>query len=248
MANVSFFRGLFAMHVTDFACLRLGVAVGLCCALTTMVGCGQSDQPPATVENDIASPSASEDSLTRSNNRIEGIAVKKYDTKYPEVVLETSLGPITLKLDAEKAPLTVGNFLNYVNRGHYNGTIVHEVHKNFIALLGGYTENLKERTGDFPIRNEAANGLENKRYSVAMARLPDSIDSATTHFFINLADNANLNHAGKAADKFGFCVFGEVISGREIVDQLNSINTRTEQDFPALPTATIAVRNVKRIK
>ena len=176
------------------------------------------------------------------------MTAKKFDSKYPEVVLETTLGPITLRLDAEKAPLTVGNFLNYVNRGHYNGTIVHEVHKNFIALLGGYTENLEERTGDFPIRNEAANGLENKRYSVSMARLPHSIDSATTHFFINLADNASLNHAGKAADKFGFCVFGEVIAGREIVDQLNTISTTSKQDFVALPATTIAVQNVKRIK
>ncbi len=225
--------------------IRQGLAILLGCGLATLVGCGQSDSgstPDAatnTVETSVYSPGKTSPS---------GVAAKKFDSKYPEVVLETTLGPITLRLDAEKAPLTVGNFLNYVNRGHYNGTIVHEVHKNFIALLGGYTENLTERTGDFPIRNEAANGLENKRYSVAMARLPHSIDSATTHFFINLADNANLNHSGKAADKFGFCVFGEVIAGREIVDQLNSVNTTAKQDFPALPATTIAVQNVKRIK
>jgi len=225
--------------------LRRGLAILLGCALTALVGCGQSDSgnPPSAVSNtDGATP------YTPGKTRPGSMTVKKFDSKYPEVVLDTTLGPITLRLNSEKAPLTVGNFLNYADRGHYNGTIVHEVHKNFIALLGGYTENLKERTGDFPIRNEAANGLENKRYTIAMARLPHSIDSATTHFFINLADNANLNHSGKDADKFGFCVFGEVIAGREIVDQLNTISTTAKQDFPALPTATIAVQNVKRIK
>ena len=233
------------MFLTALARLRFVLDLGLFYALTILVGCGQSDSgnPPSAVIN-------TDQTIYDAPGKTSAgsMTVKKLDSKYPEIVLETTLGPITLRLDSEKAPLTVGNFLNYVERGHYNGTIVHEIHKNYIALLGGYTENLRERTGDFPIRNEAANGLENKRYSVAMARLPDSIDSATTHFFINLADNVNLNHAGKAADKFGFCVFGEVIAGREIVDQLNSINTKAEQDFPALPTATIAVRNVKRIK
>lgn len=225
--------------------LRRGLAILLGCGLAALVGCGQSD--PATPSS-AASNTEATSTYTPAKTTPGSMTVKKFDSKYPEVVLETSLGPITLRLDADKAPLTVGNFLNYVNRGHYNGTIVHEVHKNFIALLGGYTETLTERTGDFPIRNEATNGLENKRYAVAMARLPHSIDSATTHFFINLADNKSLNHAGKDAEKFGFCVFGEVIAGREIVDQLNSITTTAKQDFPALPATTIAVQNVKRIK
>jgi cyclophilin family peptidyl-prolyl cis-trans isomerase len=213
--------------------------------LSVLVGCGQSDSgnAPVAATNSETSVNASAEKPTSVN-----VPVKTMDSKFPEVVLETTLGPITLKLNAEKAPLTVGNFLNYVERGHYNGTIVHEVHKNFIALLGGYTDDLKERSGDFPIRNEAANGLENKRYTVAMARLPNSIDSATTHFFINLNDNKNLDHAGKDAEKFGFCVFGEVIAGREVVDQLNTIATSSKQDFHALPTATIAVQKAKRIK
>ena len=215
------------------------------CALTALVGCGQSDSGNTPT---AASNSDDKVSVVPGNPVVASRPVKAMDSKFPEVVLETTLGPITLKLNAEKAPLTVGNFLNYVDRGHYNGTIVHEVHKNFIALLGGYTDNLKERTGDFPIRNEAANGLENKRYTVAMARLPNSIDSATTHFFINLSDNKNLDHSGKDAEKFGFCVFGEVIAGREIVDQLNTIATSSKQDFPAIPTATIALKNAKRIK
>jgi cyclophilin family peptidyl-prolyl cis-trans isomerase/predicted small lipoprotein YifL len=225
--------------------IRRALAILLSCGLASLAGCGQAE--PGNVPTAAAnSPETSVYSPGKTSP--DSMSVKKFDSKYPEVVLETTLGPITLRLDAEKAPLTVGNFLNYVERGHYNGTIVHEVHKNFIALLGGYTENLKERTGDFPIRNEAANGLENKRYSVAMARLPQSIDSATTHFFINLHDNKSLNHSGKDADKFGFCVFGEVIAGREIVDQLNSVSTTAKQDFPALPATTIAVQNVKRIK
>lgn len=225
--------------------LRRGCTTVLGFAVAAIIGCSQSDpgNSPAAANN----PDSVVDSAP-GKPAIGEMTVKAMDSKFPEVVLQTTLGPITLKLHAEKAPLTVGNFLNYVERGHYNGTIVHEVHKNFIALLGGYTENLIERHGDFPIRNEAANGLENKRYTVAMARLPNSIDSATTHFFINLSDNKNLDHAGKEAEKFGFCVFGEVIAGREIVDQLNTIATTSKQDFPALPTATIAVQNAKRIK
>lgn len=225
--------------------IRCGLALIVGLGLTALVGCGQSD--PGNVAA-AASTSDGKADVALGKPAAASLPVKAMDSKFPEVVLETTLGPITLKLNAEKAPLTVGNFLNYVDRGHYNGTIVHEVHKNFIALLGGYTDNLKERSGDFPIRNEAANGLENKRYTVAMARLPDSIDSATTHFFINLNDNKNLDHTGKEAEKFGFCVFGEVIAGREIVDQLNTIATSSKQEFPALPTATIAVQNAKRIK
>jgi len=236
---------MFVMESIQRQRIRRGLALALGCGLATLLGCGQSE--PASAPS-AATNSAPTSVYAPGKTSPGGMTVKKFDSKFPEVVLETTLGQITLRLDAEKAPLTVGNFLNYVDRGHYNGTIVHEVHKNFIALLGGYTENLKERTGDFPIRNEAANGLENKRYSVAMARLPNAIDSATTHFFINLADNASLNHTGKEADKFGFCVFGEVIAGRDVVDQLNSVSTSAKQDFLALPSTTIAVQNVKRIK
>ncbi len=220
-------------------------SIMLCGVLTGLIGCGQSDSGNSqeAANNSNVNPTVAPGKAATAN-----LAAKAMDSKYPEVVLETTLGPITLKLNAEKAPITVGNFLSYVDRGHYNGTIVHEVHKNFIALLGGFTDDLKERHGDFPIRNEAANGLENKRYTVAMARLPNSIDSATTHFFINLNDNKNLDHVGKDAEKFGFCVFGEVIAGREIVDQLNTIATSSKNDFPALPTATIAVQKAKRIK
>jgi peptidyl-prolyl cis-trans isomerase A (cyclophilin A) len=237
------------MVVMDLLCwvrVRRGLALLLGCALSTLAGCGQSDagNAPAAASNN----NDSNVTVAPGKSVAASQPTKAMDSKFPEVVLETTLGPITLKLNAEKAPLTVGNFLNYVDRGHYNGTIVHEVHKNFIALLGGFTDNLKERHGDFPIRNEAANGLENKRYTVAMARLPNSIDSATTHFFINLNDNKNLDHSGKDPEKFGFCVFGEVIAGREIVDQLNTIATSSKQEFPSLPTATIAVQNAKRIK
>lgn len=232
-------KSLFPLQIQARVALLIG------CFLLPLAGCSQSDSSniPAAATANTEQLKTGETTPAPSRP-----LSKPLESKYPEVVLETTLGPITLRLDAEQAPLTVSNFLNYVNRGHYNGTIVHEVHKNYIALLGGFSPDLKERLGDFPIRNEAANGLSNKRYSVAMARLPNAIDSATTHFFINLNDNQNLDHAGKDAEKFGFCVFGEVIAGREIVDQLNTTATSSKQDFPALPTATIAVQNAKRIK
>jgi len=234
-----------AMKLMTSAGVQYLCSIMLCGVLTGLIGCGQSDSGSS---QEVANNPNGAPTVAPAKAATVNLAAKVMDSKYPEVVLETTLGPITLKLNAEKAPITVGNFLSYVDRGHYNGTIVHEVHKNFIALLGGFTDDLKERHGDFPIRNEATNGLENKRYTVAMARLPNSIDSATTHFFINLNDNKNLDHLGKDAEKFGFCVFGEVITGREIVDQLNTIATSSKPDFPALPTATIAVQKAKRIK
>jgi peptidyl-prolyl cis-trans isomerase B (cyclophilin B) len=143
----------------------------------------------------------------------------------PKVELHiASHGVITLELDAEKAPKSVANFLSYVNKGHYNGTIFHRVIPGFMVQGGGMEPGMKEKRGDTPISNEANNGLKNNKYTVAMARTSDP-HSATAQFFINASDNGFLNHTAISAQGWGYAVFGKVISGSEIVDKIEGVKT-----------------------
>jgi peptidyl-prolyl cis-trans isomerase B (cyclophilin B) len=227
--------------------LGVFVFVGTAAVLGFIVGCGSS------ANSNLDPNSSTTESAPALNVAAAAVPpgttqATTLDPLHPIVVIETTLGPLTVTLDAEKAPITVGNFLGYVQRGHYNGTIFHEVQKDFIAIAGAYTADLKERQTDFPIRNEAHNGLKNDRFSLAMARLPDAIDSATCHFFINLADNPNLNHKSEETAGYGYCVFGQVTKGQEVLEKLNQTATTAQADFPALPTASIAIQSIKRIK
>lgn len=143
----------------------------------------------------------------------------------PKVELHiASLGVITLELDAEKAPKSVANFLSYVSKGHYDGTIFHRVIPGFMVQGGGMAPGMKEKRGDNPISNEANNGLKNNKYTVAMARTSDP-HSATAQFFINAADNGFLNHTAISAQGWGYAVFGKVISGSDIVDKIEGVKT-----------------------
>ena len=143
----------------------------------------------------------------------------------PKVELHiASHGVITLELDAEKAPKSVANFLSYVGKGHYDGTIFHRVIPGFMVQGGGMEPGMKEKRGDNPISNEANNGLKNNKYTVAMARTSDP-HSATAQFFINASDNGFLNHTAISAQGWGYAVFGKVISGSDIVDKIEAVKT-----------------------
>jgi peptidyl-prolyl cis-trans isomerase B (cyclophilin B) len=142
----------------------------------------------------------------------------------PQVKLHTSHGDIVLKLDAAKAPVTVQNFLAYVKEGHYDGTIFHRVIPNFMAQGGGFTEDFKQKPTHPPIKNEADNGLKNKRGTIAMARTPDP-NSATAQFFINFVDNAFLDYKSPTPQGWGYAVFGEVTQGMDVVDKMATIPT-----------------------
>ena len=143
----------------------------------------------------------------------------------PQVELHVAnYGVITLELDQEKAPQSVTNFLSYVNKGHYNNTIFHRVIPGFMVQGGGMEPGMKQKTCDAPIQNEANNGLKNNNYTVAMARTGDP-HSATAQFFINIADNGFLNHTAPSAQGWGYAVFGKVISGAEVVDQIKAVAT-----------------------
>ena len=151
------------------------------------------------------------------------------------VILDTSMGQIHITLDAEKAPITAMNFTDYVEDGFFDGTIFHRVIENFMIQGGGMTEDMQQKTTKASIENEAKNDLKNNKYSIAMARTM-APHSASSQFFINVADNDFLNYPGQ--DGWGYCVFGEVISGQEVVDKIQlveTINLGGHANVPAEP-------------
>ncbi|NYH98491.1 peptidylprolyl isomerase [Cupriavidus plantarum] len=151
-----------------------------------------------------------------------------------KVQLQTNQGNIVIELDDAKAPKTVENFLAYVRKGHYDNTIFHRVIKNFMIQGGGFEPGMKQKDTDAPIENEAANGLKNERYSVAMART-NAPHSATAQFFINVVDNDFLNFTAPTPQGFGYAVFGKVTEGTEIVDTIKGVRTGSSgfhQDVP----------------
>lgn len=152
----------------------------------------------------------------------------------PRVKLQTSMGDITIELNAEKAPKTVENFLAYVNDGTFDGTIFHRVINNFMVQGGGFDAGMKQKQTHAPIENEADNGLKNNRYTVAMARTSDP-HSATAQFFINIADNDFLNFTAPTATGWGYAVFGQVVEGTDVVDAIKAVKTGSKgfhQDVP----------------
>ena len=143
----------------------------------------------------------------------------------PQVELHIrNLGVITLELDAEKAPLSTGNFLQYVKNGHYDNCVFHRVISGFMVQGGGFEPGMKEKKAGTPINNEANNGLKNNNYTVAMARTNDP-HSASAQFFINVADNAFLNHTAPSAQGWGYAVFGKVVGGTDVVDKIKAVKT-----------------------
>nr|WP_295776708.1 peptidylprolyl isomerase [Rhodoferax sp.] len=149
-------------------------------------------------------------------------------------------GVITLELDQEKAPKSVANFLAYVDKGHYNGTIFHRVIPGFMVQGGGMEPGMKQRLSDDPIQNEADNGLKNANYTVAMARTGDP-HSATAQFFINVADNGFLNHTAPSAQGWGYTVFGKVVSGSDVVDKIKAVKTARKGFHDDVPKEDVVI-------
>ncbi|MDW8244063.1 MAG: peptidylprolyl isomerase [Thermogemmata sp.] len=167
----------------------------------------------------------------------------------PIVVMETSMGTIKIELYEDKAPITVKNFLQYVQDKHYDGTIFHRVIDGFMIQGGGYEPGLKERKTRPPIKNESTNGLSNLRGTIAMARTAEP-DSATAQFFINVKDNTFLDRAN-ARDKVGYCVFGRVIEGMDVVDKIKAVKTTRKgfhDDVPEKDVVIISVRLLEEKK
>lgn len=161
------------------------------------------------------------------------------------VVIETSQGDIQVELDRDNAPLSVQNFLDYAEQGYYDGTIFHRVIRDFMIQGGGLTAELQPKPTRAPIKNEAGNGLKNMRGTIAMART-SMVDSATSQFFINLKDNAFLDHRNTTAQGYGYAVFGRVVSGMEVVDRIGGSPTGVRNQFRDVPVETVLIRKVRR--
>lgn len=160
-----------------------------------------------------------------------------------KVTMETSMGTITLELDDEKAPETVANFVRYATDGHYDGTIFHRVIDGFMIQGGGFTKDMNQKETREPIRNEAMNGLKNLRGTIAMARTM-VVDSATSQFFINLVDNSFLDFQNPTPQGFGYAVFGKVLDGMEVVDQIAKVTTGFSGPHQNVPEEAIVIKKV----
>ena len=163
------------------------------------------------------------------------------------VIIKTTLGDIKVKLAADKAPLTVANFLAYVDSKHYDGTIFHRVIDGFMIQGGGFDKEMRQKPTKAPIKNEAANGLQNKRGTLAMARTM-VVDSATSQFFINVKDNGFLDFRAPNPQGFGYCVFGEVVEGLDVVDKIKGVRTTTKAGMSDVPLETVEILSVTRVQ
>ena len=159
------------------------------------------------------------------------------------IILHTNHGPITLELDAERAPKTVANFLAYVRAGHFDNTLFHRVIDGFMIQGGGFSPDFNQKPTRPPVENEAANGLKNKSYTVAMARTSDP-HSATAQFFINVADNAFLDYRSPDAKGWGYCVFGRVVGGTEVVDKIKRVATGNHGFHQDVPNQNVVIERV----
>ncbi|KTC66481.1 peptidyl-prolyl cis-trans isomerase B (cyclophilin B) (plasmid) [Legionella adelaidensis] len=159
------------------------------------------------------------------------------------VVIETSKGNIRIQLDEENAPQTVANFLNYVNEGFYEDTIFHRVIDGFMIQGGGLNAEMQTKSTKAPIKNEAKSAKPNKRGTIAMARTMDP-HSATAQFFINVADNAFLNHQAETLDHWGYCVFGEVVEGMDVVDSIAKVKTANKMGHGDVPVEVISINKI----
>ena len=159
------------------------------------------------------------------------------------VLMTTTVGPMTLELDADNAPKTVENFLSYVAGGFYDGTIFHRVIDNFMIQGGGFTTDMQQKATQAPIENEANNGLKNERGTIAMARTQDP-HSATAQFFINVQDNDFLNHTGENMQGWGYAVFGKVTDGNDVLDKIRAVQTGSQAGHQDVPVEPIIIESV----
>jgi peptidyl-prolyl cis-trans isomerase B (cyclophilin B) len=193
------------------------------------MGCGAAPEAATSAKNAATAPAQQESSMTK------------------QFLMKTSMGDLTLELDYTKAPKTCANFEQYVASGHYNGTIFHRVIAGFMIQGGGMDSTMKEKSTLAPIENEAANGLKNLRGTIAMART-NAVHSATSQFFINVVDNAFLNHRSPDPQGFGYCVFGHVVSGMETVDAIRAVATGTKGMHRDVPNQPVLIQSVTLVE
>ncbi len=220
--------------VACFAAVAMGIA-----------GCGASSNgegDSAGADPATASINGSASSNSAADKKQEPESVQ------PTVVIDTSLGEITVELDNEKAPLTVAHFLYYAERGFFDQTVFHQAIDGEVVLGGGYTADLAPKEARVSVRSEADKGLKNNRHTIALVRRPDDPHSATSMFYFNLADNPHLDHAGDSPEKYGYCAFGRVVDGHDVVDKIGSVPVEDTAEFPMKPVKTVLINSVRRVR
>ena len=226
---------------------KLIISLLAACGLALAMGCqrsGDSTPPTASVPGPKTDPAVpalpSHVSATRSDQ----------DPAHPVVEIVTTLGTLRVRLNGEKAPLTVDNFMNYVANRHFDQTIFHQVLRDYpkVVVGGGYTVDLVEKKTRTPIRNEAHNGLKNRRGTIAMARQPSNEDSATCQFFFNVADNEVLDHQKRTPANYGYCVFGEIIDGLDTLDHIAQTPVHDTAHFERTPVTVVAIKSIRQVR
>jgi len=234
------------MHLARIALLGLALtSLAVACWLT---GCGGKSDTPAADATDgessaaVDSTSSAVDSVPKAKAPVQPVD--------PIVVLHTSAGDIKLQLFAEKAPQTVANFLrNYVERGFYEQTIFHHVEPGMMLIGGGFTVDLQPKPTKAPIYNESRNGLTNKKGMLAMIHEQGAAHSATSQFFVNLQDNPDFDfQAGAEEDTFGYCVFGKVLEGLDVVERIAGQPTTAQGDFTSVPVETVMIERAEELR
>lgn len=224
--------------------LAIGLAlIGLCVS-----GCGSGSQSETSRTAAIKGEDSGQGASGSQSAETTGKNTHA-DRLHPKVIFETTKGNFVVQLDAEKAPATVENFLAYVDSRFYDGTVFHQVFKNQGILGGGYTPEMTEKTPTRPpVRNEAHNGLRNRRGTIAMVRMSERIDSAQSQFFFNLSDNAMLDHRDTTQEGYGYCVFGQVVSGMEVLDAIGNLPVEDTPQFDRKPLEPVVIKAVRRLR
>jgi cyclophilin family peptidyl-prolyl cis-trans isomerase len=166
------------------------------------------------------------------------------EEKNPQVIMETSMGIVKIELFKDKAPISTRNFLSYVKDAYYDGTIFHRVIKGFMVQGGGMDVDMQPKKTKFAIKNEATNGLKNTRGTLAMART-SVVDSATSQFFVNVVDNAFLDHTGKTPDRFGYAVFAQVVEGMDVIDAIREVKTGNKGGHSDVPVEPVFINSIR---
>jgi peptidyl-prolyl cis-trans isomerase A (cyclophilin A)/peptidyl-prolyl cis-trans isomerase B (cyclophilin B) len=240
--------------ILKFAAAILGAAF-VCFA--TGCGSGDGEDAAAPAEANVTAGNGPGVTVDVSEGRPTGQEATDGQTQplstvdlYPEVVFKTSEGEFTVRLNAEKAKYTVQNFLqNYVDRQGYDQTIFHQVEEGRMAVGGAFTPDLAPRPKRAMLLSEADNGLSNRRGTIAMVRDPGDPNSAQNQFFFNLSENAGLDHKGyDSPEEYGYCVFGEVVEGMEVVDRIGAVEVAERDGFQKLPVRTVLIESVRRLR
>jgi cyclophilin family peptidyl-prolyl cis-trans isomerase len=226
----------------------LGLAGLVLVAAIWLTGCGKGEVPPAS----IAAGSGSSTTPAASPAVTPAATTKKPTPKAvdPIVIIHTSAGDIQVQLSLEKAPQTVENFLaNYASRQFYEGTIFHHIEAGSMVIAGGYTADLSPKPTRYPVLNEANNGLANKRGTIAMIRDPSSPHSATSQFYFNVADNPGLDfQSDETNEGWGYCVFGQVVAGMDVVDRIAQAQVAPQGDFEKVPQTAVVIKSVEQLR